>query len=108
MDGAGSSGVGEEGGGRQRQAGGGSDRYGREAEGLGAREPRTSPGERDSSQGVSLFCPGGARPPGEAMTAFIDDHREAYGGEPIGKWMPIAPSTYHAQIRHSHSVSVRS
>jgi transposase-like protein len=31
--------VGEEGGGRQRQAGGGSDRYGREAEGLGAREP---------------------------------------------------------------------
>jgi putative transposase len=39
------------------------------------REPST--GERDSSQGVSVFCPGGARPPGEAMIAFIDDHREA-------------------------------
>jgi hypothetical protein len=31
------------------------------------REPRTSTGERDSSQGVSVFCPGGVRPPGEAL-----------------------------------------
>ena len=30
------------------------------------------------------------------MIAFIDDHREAYGVEPIGKVLPIAPSTYHA------------
>jgi putative transposase len=29
------------------------------------------------------------------MIAFIDDHREAYGVEPICKVMPIAPSTYH-------------
>jgi transposase InsO family protein len=30
------------------------------------------------------------------MIAFIDDHRQAYGVEPICKVLPIAPSTYHA------------
>jgi putative transposase len=30
------------------------------------------------------------------MIVFIDDHRQAYGVEPICKVMPIAPSTYHA------------
>ncbi|CAM5186233.1 transposase [Bosea thiooxidans] len=29
------------------------------------------------------------------MIAFIDDHRGAYGVEPICKVLPIAPSTYH-------------
>jgi hypothetical protein len=29
------------------------------------------------------------------MIAFIDDHRAAYGVEPICKVLPIAPSTYH-------------
>jgi putative transposase len=35
------------------------------------------------------------------MIAFIDDHREAYGVEPICKVLPIAPSTYreHAARR---------
>ena len=35
---------------------------GRGAEGLGAREAQTSTGERNSSQSVSGFCQGGARP----------------------------------------------
>ena len=30
------------------------------------------------------------------MIAFIDDHRHAYGVEPICRVLPIAPSTYHA------------
>ena len=30
------------------------------------------------------------------MIAFIDDHRGAYGVEPICKELPVAPSTYHA------------
>ena len=30
------------------------------------------------------------------MIAFIDDHRQAYGVEPICKVLPIAPSTHHA------------
>jgi len=29
------------------------------------------------------------------MIAFIDDHRDAYGVEPICRVLPIAPSTYH-------------
>ena len=32
------------------------------------------------------------------MIAFTDDHRQAYGVEPICKVLPIAPSTYHAHI----------
>ncbi len=32
------------------------------------------------------------------MIAFIDDHRSAYGVEPICRVLPIAPSSYHAQV----------
>jgi putative transposase len=36
------------------------------------------------------------------MIAFIDEHREAYGVEPICKLLPIAPSTYYAHTaRHT-------
>ncbi|PVE20236.1 IS3 family transposase [Microvirga sp. KLBC 81] len=43
----------------------------------------------------AYFCPGGARPPLQAMKAFIDEHREVYGVEPICRVLPIAPSTYY-------------
>src|SRR6185312_15951014 len=68
----------------------------RQAEGPGAGEPRAAAGQRDPAQGVGVFCPGGARPPTQAMIAFIDDHRGAYGVEPICAVLPIAPSTYHS------------
>ena len=32
------------------------------------------------------------------MIAFIDDHRQKHGVEPICKLLPIAPSTYHAHV----------
>ncbi len=32
------------------------------------------------------------------MIAFIDDHRQAYGVEPICRVLPIAPSTYRAHL----------
>jgi putative transposase len=32
------------------------------------------------------------------MTAFIDEHREVYGVEPICRILPIAPSTYHERV----------
>lgn len=32
------------------------------------------------------------------MIAFIDDHREAHGVEPICRVLPIAPSTYHDHV----------
>ncbi len=44
------------------------------------------------------------------MIAFIDDHREAYGVEPICRVLPIAPSTYHehvAQRRDERRLSAR-
>ncbi len=44
------------------------------------------------------------------MIAFVDDHREAYGVEPICKVLPIAPSTYRghvAQRRDSAKLSAR-
>lgn len=44
------------------------------------------------------------------MTAFIDDHRVAYGVEPICRVLPIAPSTYHlnaAKQRDPSQLSVR-
>ena len=31
------------------------------------------------------------------MIAFIDDHREAHGIEPICRVLKIAPSTWHAE-----------
>ncbi|MDN2580954.1 IS3 family transposase [Aquibium sp. ELW1220] len=40
----------------------------------------------------------GARPPIQAMIAFIDDHREAHGVEPICRVLPIAPSTYRDHV----------
>ncbi|WP_184095485.1 IS3 family transposase [Sphingopyxis panaciterrulae] len=46
----------------------------------------------------AYFCPGGARPPVQAMIAFIDEHREVYGVEPICRVLPIAPSTYHERV----------
>ena len=33
--------------------------------------------------------------PVQEVIAFIDDHREVYGVEPICRVLPIAPSTYH-------------
>jgi hypothetical protein len=32
------------------------------------------------------------------MIAFIGDHRDTYGVEPICRVLPIAPSTYHAHV----------
>src|SRR3954469_4006467 len=32
------------------------------------------------------------------MIAFIEDHRGAYGVEPICRVLPIAPSSYHAHV----------
>src|SRR4051812_49933907 len=71
--------------------------------GAGAGDPRAASSQRDPAQGLGLFCDGGARPPLQAMIAFIDDHRPVYGVEPICRVLPIAPSTYreHAARRRN-------
>jgi putative transposase len=67
-------------------------------QGPGAGGPRTAPSERNPAQGLGLFCDSGARPPLEAMIAFIDAHREVYGVELICRVLAIAPSTYHEHV----------
>ncbi len=39
------------------------------------------------------------------MIGFIDEHREAYGVEPICKVLPIAPSTYHERVAQRQDTS---
>src|SRR3954471_17530554 len=51
-------------------------------QGLGTGSARAAPSQRDPAQGLGLFCDGGARPPLQAMIAFIDDHRPVYGAAP--------------------------
>src|SRR3546814_16717086 len=42
------------------------------------------------------------------MIAFIDDHRESYGVEPICGVLPIAPSTYRAHAARRKSPELAS
>jgi len=42
------------------------------------------------------------------MVAFIDDHRETYGVEPICAVLPIAPSTYYAAKAREADPALRS
>lgn len=63
-----------------------------------------------SETGECVFRPGGARPPPEVLKAFIDQHRDTFGVEPICKVLRIAPSGYrrHAvQLRDPARRSVR-
>src|SRR5690606_34267380 len=87
--------VGAAGRARQRAPTGPDDRRAGPDQGPGARSARAAPGQRDPAQGVGAVCPGGARPPVQVLKDFIDDHRDAYGVEPICKVLPIAPSTYY-------------
>lgn len=42
------------------------------------------------------------------MVAFIDDHQEAYGVEPICAVLPIAPSTYYSHKAQEADSALRS
>ena len=42
------------------------------------------------------------------MTAFIDEHRETYGVEPICAELPIAPSVYYEHKRREREPDGRS
>ena len=42
------------------------------------------------------------------MIAFIDDHRSAYGVEPICRVLPIAPSTYFERVAQRRDPTRRS
>jgi hypothetical protein len=41
------------------------------------------------------------------MTAFIDEHRDVYGVEPICKMLPIGPSTYYVHAARKANPALR-
>jgi transposase len=49
------------------------------------KELRPAPGQRDTEARQRVFRPGGARPPSEVLKTFIDQHRNAFGIEPLCK-----------------------
>ncbi|MFC0253868.1 MULTISPECIES: IS3 family transposase [Massilia] len=55
----------------------------------------------------AFFGPGGARPPLQAVRAFIDQHRHAYGVEPICKVMQVAPSGYWRYAAQQRNPALR-
>ncbi|WP_094298971.1 IS3 family transposase [Noviherbaspirillum autotrophicum] len=56
----------------------------------------------------ALFRPGGARPPIEIIKAFIDEHRETFGVEPLCEVMQIAPSAYWRHAARCRNPMLRS
>ena len=57
------------------------------------RELRRANGSAEVGLG---FLRGGARPPIEVIVAFVDEHRDEFGVEPICRHLQVAPSTYYA------------
>ena len=92
----------------QRGTGGSHERRAGADQGVRAGGAGAAPSQRDPAQGVGVFCPGGARPPVQAMKEFIDQHGDVYGVEPIGKVLPIAPSTYDLQVARESDPAQRS
>ena len=69
------------------------------------RESRELRQANDILRKASAYLPGGARPPVQAMTSFIYEHRSEYGVEPICRVLPIAPSTYHERVEQRRDPS---
>ncbi|MGU7776396.1 IS3 family transposase [Burkholderia sp. MR1-5-21] len=55
----------------------------------------------------AFFGPGGARPPYQVLKAFIDQHRDTFGVEPICKVLRIAPSGYRRHATQLRDPSKR-
>jgi len=68
-------------------------------------KPRASSGERDSAQGVGLFCQRSSTA-GSSHDRLIDDHREAHGVEPICEFCR-SPVDLSAHRRRAHPAKAR-
>ncbi|WP_455380749.1 IS3 family transposase [Acidihalobacter prosperus] len=55
-----------------------------------------------------FFRPGGARPQTEVLNAYIDEHRDSYGVEPICKVLQVAPSAYRRHAARQRNPELRS
>ncbi|KAA3634548.1 MAG: IS3 family transposase [Proteobacteria bacterium] len=56
----------------------------------------------------AFFGPGGARPQTEIVNAYIDQHRDTYGVEPICKVLQVAPSAYRRHAARQRDPELRS
>jgi len=55
----------------------------------------------------AFFRPGGARPPIQILTTFVDHHRDTFGVEPLRKVLQIAPSGYRRHAAPLRDASKR-
>ncbi|MBU2755002.1 IS3 family transposase [Acidithiobacillus sp. CV18-3] len=56
----------------------------------------------------AFFAPSGARPQAQVVTAYIDQHRETYGVEPICEVLQVAPSAYRRRVARRRNPELRS
>src|SRR5450756_1948483 len=92
--------MGDPGPGRRRRTAGHDDGGGRPARRSSRTSRSSSPSKRDPAVGIG-FLRGGARPPLPLIVDYIEEHRDAFGVEPIctvlsSADVTIAPSTYYA------------
>jgi hypothetical protein len=83
---------------RRRRSTSGSGRWSGKSESCARRTRSPAFAGAGSAQGLGVFCDGGARPPLQAMIAFIDAHRDVSGVEPICRVLPIAPASYYEHV----------
>ena len=100
--------LGQAPGDRQWQARRADDQRTRRAQAVAAREQRAAPSQRYPAHGQRFFRAGGARPQVQAVNAYIDRHRDAYGVEPICKVLQVAPSAYRRHAARQRDPSLRS
>jgi len=74
----------------------------REPEDARAREPRTAPGQRDPQVRLSVFRRR-ARPTPNEVSAFIEEHRQRFGVEPICKTLEVSASAYYERAKGNRS-----
>ena len=80
---------------------------GERGQGAGTRSARAAQGQREPASGECFFRLGGARPPLQAVRAFIDQYRHAYGVEPICRVMQVAPSGYWRYAAQQRNPALR-
>ncbi len=77
-------------------------------QGSGARGEGTSACQRHPAYGQRFFRPSETRPQTEVLNAYIDEHRDAFGVEPICKVLQVAPSAYRRHAARQRNPELRS
>ena len=70
---------------------------------LRQRELRAAPGERDLEGRVACFSPSELDPTPTEVSAFIDEHRDRFGVEPICQTLGVSASAYYQRATGERS-----